>query len=44
MLLQRILDEKVYMTRPFSHKGASYHSLVCKLKKIIYGLKQYLRA
>jgi Reverse transcriptase (RNA-dependent DNA polymerase) len=42
--LQENLGEEVYMTLPPGHKNESDSSLVCKLKKAIYGLKQSPRA
>jgi Reverse transcriptase (RNA-dependent DNA polymerase) len=39
IFLQEILNEKVYMTVPPSHKDVSIPSLTCKLKKTIYGIK-----
>jgi Reverse transcriptase (RNA-dependent DNA polymerase) len=42
--LQGTLDEEVYMTLLPDHKNVSNSSLVCKLKKAIYGLKQSPRA
>jgi Reverse transcriptase (RNA-dependent DNA polymerase) len=42
--LQGVLEEEVYMTLPPGHKNTSNPSLVCRLKKIIYGLKQSPRA
>ncbi|XP_078160139.1 uncharacterized protein LOC144555617 [Carex rostrata] len=42
--LQGILEEEVYMTLPPGHKNISNPSMVCKLKKAIYGLKQSPRA
>jgi Reverse transcriptase (RNA-dependent DNA polymerase) len=38
--LQGNLEEEVYMTLPPCHKNTSDPSLVCKLRKTIYGLKQ----
>jgi Reverse transcriptase (RNA-dependent DNA polymerase) len=42
--LQGNLEEEVYMTLPPGHKNESDTSLVCKLQKAIYGLKQSPRA
>jgi Reverse transcriptase (RNA-dependent DNA polymerase) len=42
--LQGILDEEVYMVPPPGYNNLSNSSLVCKLKKAIYGLKQSPRA
>jgi Reverse transcriptase (RNA-dependent DNA polymerase) len=39
IFLQGTLDEEVYMTLSPDHKNVSNSSLVCKLKKVIYGLK-----
>jgi Reverse transcriptase (RNA-dependent DNA polymerase) len=44
IFLQGTLDEEVYMALPPSHKDASNPSLAYKLKKVIYDLKQSLRA
>jgi Reverse transcriptase (RNA-dependent DNA polymerase) len=41
---QGIMEEEVYMTLPPGHKNTSNPSLVCRLKKAIYGLKQSPRA
>jgi Reverse transcriptase (RNA-dependent DNA polymerase) len=41
---QGIMEEEVYMTLPPGHKNTSNPSLVCRLKKTIYGLKQSPRA
>jgi Reverse transcriptase (RNA-dependent DNA polymerase) len=38
--LQGTLDEEVYMTLPPGYKNVSNSSLVCELKKTIYGLKK----
>jgi Reverse transcriptase (RNA-dependent DNA polymerase) len=43
-ILQGNLEEKVYMTLPPGHKNESDPSLVCKLHKAIYDLKQSPRA
>jgi Reverse transcriptase (RNA-dependent DNA polymerase) len=40
--LQGDLKEEVYMTLPSGHKREN-SNLVCRLKKLIYGLKQYPR-
>jgi Reverse transcriptase (RNA-dependent DNA polymerase) len=42
--LQGNLEEEVYITLPSGHKNESDPSLVCKLQKAIYGLKQSPRA
>jgi len=34
------LNEKIYMTQPMGFKTASKENMVCKLKKLLYGLKQ----
>jgi Reverse transcriptase (RNA-dependent DNA polymerase) len=41
--LQGNMEEEVYMTLPPGHKITSDPSLVCKLRKTIYGLKQFRR-
>lgn len=43
-LLQGNLEKEIYMTLPPDHKSKSNSSLVCKLKKMICGLKQSPRA
>jgi Reverse transcriptase (RNA-dependent DNA polymerase) len=42
--LQGTFEEEVYMTLPPGHKKEKISNLVCRLKKSIYWLKQYLRA
>jgi Reverse transcriptase (RNA-dependent DNA polymerase) len=40
IFLQGTLEEEVYMTLPSGHKKESMSNLICRLKKLIYGLKQ----
>jgi Reverse transcriptase (RNA-dependent DNA polymerase) len=42
--LQGTLEEEVYMNLPPGHRKENVHNLVCRLKKLIYGLKQSPRA
>ncbi|XP_048229524.1 uncharacterized mitochondrial protein AtMg00810-like [Ricinus communis] len=42
--LQGTLEEEVYMTLPPGYGTTTNQSMVCKLEKAIYGLKQSLRA
>jgi Reverse transcriptase (RNA-dependent DNA polymerase) len=42
--LQGTLEEKVYMTLSSGHKKENMSNLICRLKKSIYGLKQFSRA
>jgi Reverse transcriptase (RNA-dependent DNA polymerase) len=39
IFLQGILEEEVYMNLSPGHKKENIANLVCRLKKIIYGLK-----
>jgi Reverse transcriptase (RNA-dependent DNA polymerase) len=40
VFLQETLEEEVYMTLPPNHKKEGNPNLVCRLLKLIYGLKQ----
>jgi Reverse transcriptase (RNA-dependent DNA polymerase) len=44
LFLPGVLEEEVYMLIPPGHKEESNPNLVCKLKKLIFCLKQSLRA
>jgi Reverse transcriptase (RNA-dependent DNA polymerase) len=37
--LQGTLEEEVYMNLPPGHKREKIPNLICRLKKLIYGLK-----
>jgi Reverse transcriptase (RNA-dependent DNA polymerase) len=40
VFLQETLEEDVYMNLPPDHRKENIPSLICRLKKSIYGLKQ----
>jgi Reverse transcriptase (RNA-dependent DNA polymerase) len=44
IFLQGTLEEKIYMTLPPDHAKENCSNLICRFKKLIYGLKQSLRA
>jgi Reverse transcriptase (RNA-dependent DNA polymerase) len=44
VFLQGTLEKKVYMTLSSGHKKENISNLICRLKKSIYGLKQFSRA
>ena len=43
VLLQGELEEQMYMVQPLGFHSGTNTSVVCRLKKFLYGLKQALR-